>query len=461
MLNQNIRKVHCIGVGGIGVSGIAEFLLNKGYEVTGSDKSETKITQRLRELGVKVYVTHAAEHVSDSDLVVYSSAVGRDNPELIAAKNAGIPVLQRAEMLAELMRDFKGIAISGTHGKTTTTSLVAAILLEAGFDPSFMIGGHINNRTSPMYLGQGEYFVAEADESDASFLSLNPEVTVVNNIEVDHMETYGGDFKQLIDTFVQFLHRLPTDGTAILGVDDPAVRALIPKMHCAYKTFGFSEDAQYQASQFKALGMTSEFVVDRPNYAPLKVTLNIPGRHNVQNALAAIAVADQVHVRDESLLRALANFSGVGRRFHMRGELALKNGTAVIIDDYGHHPAAIAVTLDATRSIWPDRRVVLAFQPHRYSRTQDLMNDFAREISKADQAICLEIYSAGEAPIPGVTGKALADQITAIGKLKPVFVPQLDQLPQVLQEVLQDQDILILQGAGDIGVMALQLGQHE
>ncbi|HYF97724.1 MAG TPA: UDP-N-acetylmuramate--L-alanine ligase [Coxiellaceae bacterium] len=461
MLSKEIRKIHCIGVGGIGVSGIAEFLLNKGYEVSGSDKSDSKITQHLREIGVQVYSNHAAEHVVNADLIVYSSAIHPDNPEIVAAKAAGIPLLQRAEMLAELMRDFKGIAVSGTHGKTTTTSLIAAVLLEANLDPSFMIGGHINNRTSPMYLGQGEYFVAEADESDASFLLLNPEIAVVNNIEVDHMETYGGDFAQLKNSFLRFLERLPKTGFAILGTDDSAVCELIPKLKCAYATFGFNSDAQYRATHFKALGLHSEFVVTRPKRSDLKVVLNIPGRHNVLNALAAIAVADHVGVPDELLLKALAHFSGVGRRFHARGELKLPQGSALIIDDYGHHPGAIAVTLDAARSIWPERRIVLAFQPHRYSRTQDLVNEFAVEISKADLVICLEIYSAGEAPIPGVTGKMLADTVTKLGQLTPIFVPQLDQLPETLQEVLHDQDILILQGAGDIGLMALQLSQDE
>ena len=283
----------------------------------------------------------------------------------------------------------------------------------------------------------------------------------MNNIEVDHMETYGGDFNQLKNTFVRFLHRLPKTGLAILGVDDPVVHELMPQMQCAHLSFGFSADADYRASHFKALGMQSEFSVARPNHPPLLVRLNIPGRHNVLNALAAIAVADYVGVNDELLLKALAEFSGVGRRFHARGDLKLKNGSALMIDDYGHHPGAIAVTLDAARSIWPERRIVLAFQPHRYSRTQDLMKEFATEISKADLALCLEIYSAGEAPIPGITGKVLADAVEAVGRFTPVFVPHLDQLPEVLQEVLQDQDILILQGAGDIGLMALQLSQHE
>jgi len=460
VLNTTIKKIHCIGVGGIGVSGIAEFLLNKGYEVSGSDKSETKITERLKELGISVYLTHAAEHIKEADLVVYSSAIHPGNPELMAAREIGIPVLQRAEMLAELMRDSKGIAVSGTHGKTTTTSLIAAVLLEAGLDPSFMIGGHINNRTSPMYLGQGEYFVAEADESDASFLLLNPEIAIVNNIELDHMETYGGDFKQLTNSFVRFLHRLPKTGFAILGVDDPAVSALIPELECEYASFGFSEGAAYKATQFRTFGLQSEFVVERPHHEALTVRLNIPGKHNVLNALSAIAVADHLGVSDEALLKALAHFSGVGRRFHARGDLMLKNGKALIIDDYGHHPAAIAVTLEAARSIWPDRRIALAFQPHRYSRTQDLMLEFAEAISKADLAFCLEIYSAGEAAIPGISGKVLADKIESLGQLKPIFVPKLDQLPEALQDHLRDNDILILQGAGDIGVMALQLSEN-
>lgn len=461
MLNKNIHKIHCIGVGGIGVSGIAEFLLNKGYEVSGSDKVESKITKRLCDLGVKLYLTHEAQHINGVDLVVYSSAIHPDNPELVAAKAAGIPLLQRAEMLAELMRDSKGIAVSGTHGKTTTTSLIAAILLEGALDPSFMIGGQINNRTSPMYLGQGDYFIAEADESDASFLFLSPKIIVVTNIEVDHMETYGGDFNQLKQTFLRFLHALPATGFAILGADDPAVMELAPHLQCAYTTFGFSDQALYRATEFRAQGMQSTFTVTRPNKMPLRVCLSIPGRHNVLNALAAIAAADQTGVSDEALLNALAHFSGVGRRFHARGELKLKAGEALIIDDYGHHPAAIIATLEAARSIWPHRRIVLAFQPHRYSRTQDLMPEFATAISRADLALCLEIYSAGEAPIPGVTGKTLAETVEKLGKLKPIFVPKLDQLPEVLQNVLQDQDILLLQGAGDIGLMALQLSQHE
>ncbi len=461
MLNKNIKKIHCIGVGGIGVSGIAEFLLHKGYEVSGSDKMASKITQRLQSLGITVYLDHAAPHIQDADLVVYSSAVHSDNPELAAAKKAGIPMMQRAEMLAELMRDFKGIAISGTHGKTTTTSLIAAVLQEAGLDPSFMIGGYMNHRLSPMHLGLGDYFVAEADESDASFLSLSPEIAIVNNIEVDHMETYGGDFKQLTETFARFLHKLPKTGLAILGADDSVVMSLIPELHCAHLSFGFSEKADMRAIQFEQKGMQSHFVLRRANSPDVSLTLNLPGKHNVLNALAAIAVAHHIGISDATLRIALLNFSGVGRRFHALGELRLPKGSALIIDDYGHHPGAIAATLEAARLVWPHRRVVLAFQPHRYSRTQDLMQEFATVLSTADALLLLEIYSAGEAKIPGVSGQALASAIEKIGKVKPIFVPQLDQLPEILQSVLHNEDILILQGAGDIGLMAQQLAHHD
>ncbi len=460
MLNDKaIHHIHCIGIGGIGVSGIAEFLLHKGYKVSGSDKMSSKITQRLSELGIQVYAQHSAEQIKGADLVVYSSAISADNPELMAAKASGVYLLQRAEVLAELMCDSRAVLVSGTHGKTTTTSLISAVLLEGGLDPSFMIGGCINNRVSPMCLGQGEYFVAEADESDASFLSLFPEIAVVTNIEVDHMETYGGDFNQLKTTFLKFLWKLPTDGLAVLGTDDPAVAELVPHLPCPYLSFGFGESAKVRATEFRQEGMSCHFVVVREGLHPLEVKLNLPGRHNALNALAAIAVAQHLGVDEPEMLKALANFSGVGRRFHARGELAIPGGKALIIDDYGHHPGAITATLDAARLVWPDRRIVLAFQPHRYSRTQDLMREFAETLSQADVLICLEVYSAGEPAIPGVDGRILSQRVEALGILKPIFVPKLDQLPEVLQEVLKPNDILLMQGAGDISVMAVQLGE--
>jgi UDP-N-acetylmuramate--alanine ligase len=339
--------------------------------------------------------------------------------------------------------------------------LTSAILLEAGLDPSFMIGGCINNRVSPMCLGQGEYFVVEADESDASFLSLSPEIAIVNNIEVDHIETYNGDFNQLKDTFVKFLHRLPSHGLAILGTDDLAVADLMPHLNCPFLTFGFSESADVRATEFKQQGLKSSFVVLRPGCEPFEVNLNLPGKHNALNALAAITVALHLNIDDQAVLQALANFSGVGRRFHARGELAVKGGTALVIDDYGHHPGAIVATLDAARLAWPERRIVLAFQPHRYSRTQDLMNEFAVALSKADLLICLEIYSAGESPISGVNGQALCHTVEQLGIVKPIFVAEIDQLPARLQEILHPNDILLMQGAGDISLMAIQLGNSS
>lgn len=461
MLDKNtIHHVHCIGIGGIGVGGIAEFLLKQGFQVSGSDKSENKITKHLEELGAKIYIGHAAEHIDHADVVVYSSAIKLDNPEYVAAKNKRIHLLQRAEMLAELMSDSRNILVSGTHGKTTTTSLVSALLVNADMDPSFMIGGKLNGMQGPAHLGQGEYFVAEADESDASFLSLHPEITIVNNIEPDHMETYHGNFSELTDTFLKFLRKIPVRGLAILGIDDPATRALLPEVQRKYVTFGFSKDADIRATNFYQEGLTSRFTAERVGKPDLSVELNLPGKHNVLNALAMICVGDHLKISDAVIQQTLKTFAGVGRRFHAVGEMTLpKNGKALIIDDYGHHPGAIRVTLEAARLAFPDRRIVLVFQPHRYTRTHDLMQEFAEALSLADTLVLLEVFSAGETFIAGADGKSLCAAVEKIGKIKPVFVSKIDELPATLQTHLRDQDVAILQGAGDIGTLPSKLIQ--
>ncbi|HET7922852.1 MAG TPA: UDP-N-acetylmuramate--L-alanine ligase [Gammaproteobacteria bacterium] len=466
MSNQmrRIRHIHFVGIGGVGMGGIAEVLLNLGYRVSGSDMKPNAITRRLDELGATVHIGHAAAHVVDADVVVVSSAVASDNPELVAARARRIPLVRRAEMLAELMRFRSGIAVAGTHGKTTTTSLVASVLSEGGLDPTFVIGGRLLSAGTNARLGGGQYLVAEADESDASFLSLQPLIAVVTNIDADHLDTYEGDFARLRATFVEFLHHLPFYGIAVLCMDDAEVRRIMPDVARPVLTYGTHEDADFRASDIQRAGHVTRFRVTRPaGRAPLDVTLNLAGTHNVQNALAAIAIAQDLEIEDAALLRALAKFEGVGRRFQMHGEIATPAGRVLLVDDYGHHPRELAATLAAAREGWPERRLVVAFQPHRYTRTRDLFEDFAEVLSHVDALVLLEVYAAGEQPIAGADARALARSIRNRGRVDPVFVAQARDLPEALLGILHDGDLLLTLGAGDIGAVAAELPQrlHE
>lgn len=459
-----IKHVHFVGIGGSGMGGIAEVLLRQGYTVSGSDLSENSLTQWLRVMGAVIYKGHDAKNIKNADVIVRSTAVDTENPEIEAARKARIPVVARAEMLGELMRFRYGIAISGTHGKTTTTSLVTSILAEAGLDPTFVIGGRLNSVGSNARLGRGHYLVAEADESDASFLYLKPMISIVTNIDEDHMGTYENNFEQLKDTFVEFLHRLPFYGLAVLCVDDPVVREIMPKLSSRpIVTYGINQDADFRTSGYTQSGMQTKFVVERPNnQAPLSVTLNLPGRHNVLNALAAIAVATELKVPDRAILDALEHFAGIGRRFQVYGDFALTNGGKVtLVDDYGHHPREIAATLQAARESWPDRRVVMVYQPHRYTRTRDLFKDFCHVLSMPDKLMLLDVYSAGEPFIQGADGATLAKAIKQQGQIDPIFVEQHDNLPTLFANELQDGDVLLMQGAGNIGAIAAKLAATE
>lgn len=456
---RQIKQIHFVGIGGAGMSGIAEVLLNLGYVITGSDLKENAVTRQLARLGATIQIGHAADNVSGADVVVISSAVHDDNPEVVAAHEQRIPVVPRAEMLAELMRFRHGIAVAGTHGKTTTTSLIASVLAEGGLDPTFVIGGRLNSAGSNARLGVGRYLVAEADESDASFLHLQPMLAVVTNIDADHLGTYGGDFGRLQETFVEFLHHLPFYGLAVLCLDDPVVREVIPALIRPVASYGIdNEAADFSAFDIQQQGQQTRFKVRRPDRAAvLEVTLNLPGRHNVQNALAAIAIAHELEIDDAAVQRALAEFAGVGRRFQSYGEIALPQGSVLLVDDYGHHPREVAAALQAARQGWPERRLVAVFQPHRYTRTRDLLDDFAAVLSTVDALVLTEVYAAGETPIPGADGRALARAIRTRGAVEPVFIEQLEALPDTLGRVLQDGDLLITLGAGNIGAMAAQL----
>ncbi|MDG4549665.1 MAG: UDP-N-acetylmuramate--L-alanine ligase [Candidatus Contendobacter sp.] len=458
---RRIRQVHFVGVGGAGMSGIAEVLLNLGYRVSGSDLRVGAVTARLAELGATIYRGHAADHIADCDAVVISSAVAEDNPEVMAARAARIPVVPRAEMLAELMRFRYGVAVAGTHGKTTTTSLIASLLAEGGLDPTFVIGGRLNSAGANAKLGAGRYLVAEADESDASFLYLQPMLAVVTNIDADHLPTYGGDFARLRATFVEFLHHLPFYGLAVLCADDPQIRAILPHLSRPVLTYGTTEDCDAQATNIVQDGLRTRFMAHLPTLkTPMPITLNLPGRHSVLNALAAVAVALELGVAETAIRRALLNFQGIGRRFQQHGELKLPDGgRATVMDDYGHHPREIQAVLHALRGAWPGRRLVLAFQPHRFSRTRDLFDDFAQVLAEVDALILLDVYPAGEQPIPGADGRGLSRAIRVRGKVDPVFVERLVDLPTALPGLLRDGDLLLMMGAGDIGAMAAQLGR--
>ena len=459
---RRIKGIHLIGVAGAGMSGIAEVLLNLGYRVSGSDIQDGAVLRRLAALGVQTVVGHAREQVDGADVVVTSSAVPATNPELIAARAKRIPVVPRAEMLAELMRYRHGIAVAGTHGKTTTTSLIAAIFAEQGLDPTFVIGGLVNSTGTNARLGASRFLIAEADESDASFLHLQPMVTVVTNIEADHMGTYGGDLLNLRRIFVDFLHNLPFYGVAVLGVDDPVVAGLVDDIGRTVLTYGFSERSDYRIGDVEARSLTSVFSVQRPaGLSPLQVQLNMPGLHNVLNATAAIAVASDEGISDAAILSGLSAFQGVGRRFEVCGEIALSQGRALLVDDYGHHPTEVRATLAAVRQVWPQRRVVLVFQPHRYTRTRDLYEDFVRVLSTCDVLVLLEVYPAGEGHIPGADGRSLSRSLRQRGAVDPVFVTGIDEIPQVLESLLRDGDVLLTQGAGNVAELVRKLRDHD
>jgi UDP-N-acetylmuramate--alanine ligase len=463
-MKHAVKHIHFVGVGGAGMSGIAEVLRNLGYLISGSDLSDSSTLRRLQGLGIKTYVGHAAGHIVGADAVVTSTAVQADNPEVLAARKRKIPVVPRAMMLAELMRLKQGIAIAGTHGKTTTTSLVASVLAEGGLDPTFVIGGRLNSAGANAKLGSGDYIVVEADESDASFLNLMPVMAVVTNIDADHMETYGHDFNRLKGAFLDFLHRMPFYGTAILCVDDPAVREIVPDVQCPITSYGLSDDAQVRAIDVRAVGPQMHFTVQRRNgvtLPDLKVVLNLAGMHNVLNALSAIAVAVELNVPDEAVLKALAEFTGVGRRFQGYGDVPAKaengGGSFTLIEDYGHHPVEIAATLAAARGAFPGRRLVLAFQPHRYTRTRDCFEDFVKVVSLADAVLLAEVYAAGEAPIVAADGRSLARAVRVAGKVEPVFVDDIADMPAAILEMARDGDVVMCMGAGSIGGVPAKL----
>ena len=455
---RKINRIHLIGIGGVGMGGIAEVLVNLGYDVQGSDLKESSTTQRLRLLGAQIHIGHRYENVGHADVVVVSSAIDSQNPEIKAAHDNRKPIVRRAEMLAELMRFRQGIAVSGTHGKTTTTSLVASVLAEAGEDPTFMIGGRLISADTNGRLGAGRYLVAEADESDASFMHLQPVISVVTNIDSDHMATYGGDLERLRSSFVEFLHNLPFYGLAVLCRDDPGVAAILPRVKRTMLTYGMSPEADIRATDIVADGIRSMFKVIRPGCEePLDITLNLPGRHNVSNALAAIGIAHELELDDEAVRQALAGFQGIDRRLQINGEVRTAVGRVLFIDDYGHHPTEITATMQAVHEGWPGRRIVVVFQPHRYSRTRDLLDDFAEALSGSECLFITEVYAAGEDPIAGADGRSICRAVRTRGQVEPVFVPTLDQLPALLTGVLRDGDVLLTLGAGDIGSAAAEL----
>jgi UDP-N-acetylmuramate--alanine ligase len=461
-MKHKVKNIHFVGIGGSGMSGIAEVLLNLGYTVSGSDLGSNAATQRLAELGAQVTLGHAAENIGSADAIVTSTAVRDDNPEVIAARARRIPIVPRAMMLAELMRLKQGIAIAGTHGKTTTTSLVASVLAEGGLDPTFVIGGRLTKAGANAKLGTGDFIVAEADESDASFLNLSPVIEVITNIDADHMETYDHSFAKLKQAFVEFTQRLPFYGVAMLCIDDPGVREIMPSVSKPITTYGFHEEAQVRAVDAKAVNSHMEFTVLQDGYAPLAVRLNQPGMHNVQNACAAIAIARELGVADSATQKALAEFNGVGRRFTRYGEIALPGGGSfALVDDYGHHPVETAATLAAARGAFPGRRLVLAFQPHRYTRTRDLFEDFVKVLSTVDALALAEVYPAGEPPIVAADGRALAHALRVLGKVEPVFVENIAEMPDVIMNIARDGDVVITMGAGSIsgvpGKLATQI----
>ena len=453
-----LKNIHFIGIGGAGMSGIAEVLINLGYQVSGSDMRTSKVTQRLQAQGATIYIGHAAENIKGTDVTVTSTAVQQDNLEVLAAREQRIPIIPRAEMLAEIMRFRFGIAIAGTHGKTTTTSLLAVLMTEGGLDPTFVIGGLLNSAGSNAKLGESHYLVAEADESDASFLHLQPMVAVVTNIDEDHMSTYGGDFEQVKEAFKSFLHQLPFYGLAVMCSDDEDICNMLPSIGKPILTYGIDSNADIKALDVRQEGFRTHFKLKRlGNETLLDITLNMPGKHNVLNALAAIAVASELGVSDQAIVTGLDHFKGVGRRFQVNGDIPLAEGSALLVDDYGHHPRELMATIQAVREGWPDKRLVLAFQPHRYSRTRDLFEDFVDVLNEVDVLVLLDVFAAGEKPIAGSDGPALSTAIRQRGKLIPIFVKDIEQLPFVLKDVIRPNDIVLTSGAGNIGAASTQL----
>lgn len=455
-----VKRIHFIGIGGTGMSGIAEVLLNLGYSVSGSDIKISSTTDRLRELGIQITIGHQRENITQVDVVVVSSAIDRKNPEVDEAYQQRIPVIPRAEMLAELMRFRFGIAVAGTHGKTTTTSLTASLLAEGGLDPTFVIGGRLNSAGTNAQLGLGNYLVAEADESDASFLYLQPMIAIVTNIDHDHMETYENSYSRLKETFIEFLHHLPFYGLAVLCLDDEGVREILPSLSKPMVTYGVHEDADFRAINIRQEGMHTHFTVQRRgDYVPLEVTLNMPGWHNMLNALAAIAVATKLGVDDYAIQRSLNAFKGVGRRFQIQGDFPVKNDVVTFVDDYGHHPREVAATLEALKQAYPARRSIIIFQPHRYTRTRDLFEDFVQVLAGVDVLILMDIYPAGESVITGADGRSLSRAIRLRGQVDPIFVEHWEELPKLLAGIVHENDVILTMGAGNVGQIATQLPQ--
>jgi UDP-N-acetylmuramate--alanine ligase len=453
-----VQRIHFVGIGGTGMSGIAEVLLNLGYAISGSDIKESATTERLTNLGISVTIGHQRENITQVDVVVVSSAIDRKNPEVDEAYQQRIPVIPRAEMLAELMRFRFGIAVAGTHGKTTTTSLTASLLAEGGLDPTFVIGGRLNSAGTNAQLGAGHYLVAEADESDASFLYLQPMIAIVTNIDHDHMETYENSYSRLKETFVEFLHHLPFYGLAVLCLDDEGVREILPSLSKPMVTYGVHEDADFRATNIRQEGMHTHFTVQRRgDYAALEVTLNMPGWHNMLNSLAAIAVATKLAVNDAAIQRSLNAFKGVGRRFQIQGDLPVHNGIVTLVDDYGHHPREIAASLEALKQAYPARRSIVIFQPHRYTRTRDLFEDFVQVLAGVDVLILMDIYSAGESVITGADGRSLSRAIRLRGQVDPIFVEHWEELPKLLAGIVHENDVILTMGAGNVGQFATQL----
>jgi UDP-N-acetylmuramate--alanine ligase len=457
---RRIQHIHFVGIGGSGMGGIAEVLLNLGYAVQGSDLKPNGVTQRLERLGARVFIGHAAENLGEADVVVVSTAVNRANPEVAAALASRIPVVPRAEMLGELMRFRYSVAVAGTHGKTTTTSLVASVLAEGGLDPTFVIGGRLKSADSNARLGAGRYLVAEADESDASFMHLQPMIAIVTNIDNDHLGTHDGDFARLTQSFIDFLHNLPFYGLAVLCADDARVQGILGEVARPYVTYGFDEGVDVRAVNVRRDGLQSHYDVVRAGEPPLPVTINLPGRHNVLNSLAAVTVATELGVGGEAIMRALQSFQGIDRRLQQLGDVPWAGGRVTLVDDYGHHPTELAATLEAVRQGWPSRRIVLAFQPHRFTRTRDLLDDFASVLAGADVLLVTEVYAAGEAPIAGADGRAICRAVRSRGGVEPVFVKRVEELGTSLRRVLRAGDVVLTMGAGNIGSVAQGLRER-
>ncbi len=456
---RRVNQIHFIGIGGAGMSGIAEVLLNEGYKISGSDIAESAVTQRLAKAGAKVFIGHAAENIQGASVVVASSAIDDSNPEVAAAKAARIPVIQRAQMLAEIMRFRHGIAVAGTHGKTTTTAMISMIYTEAKLDPTFVNGGLVKSAGKNAHLGASRYLIAEADESDASFLHLQPMVSVVTNIEPDHMDTYGGDFEKMKATYVKFLRNLPFYGLAVMCADDKTVMEIAPQVGRQVMTYGFSEKADYRIEDYQQTGFQGHYTVVCPTGERIDVLLNVPGKHNALNATAALAVAKEEGIENEAILAALADFQGAGRRFDQLGSFIRPNGKVMLVDDYGHHPTEVDVTIKAARQGWEGKRVVMVFQPHRYSRTRDLFDDFVQVLSQVDALVMLEVYAAGEAPIVGADSKSLCRSIRNLGKVDPILVSDTEQLGDVLDQIIQDGDLILAQGAGSVSRISRGLAE--